>query len=70
MTDDLASLRRRFYWVLGLNTGLAVLAAGFAVAHFRFGLGWGLYAFFGFIVAAFAVQLWFVRSVRAMNKGN
>jgi hypothetical protein len=63
-------MRRRFFAVLAVDTLLALIAAGFALAHFHWGLSWGLYAFYGLIVAAFAVQLWFVRSVGRMKKGN
>lgn len=70
MTPDLEKMRRLFFVVLALDTLLALVAVGFAIAHFQFGLGWGLYAFYGLIVAAFVVQLWFVRSVGRMKKGN
>ena len=69
MTDDLARLKQRFFWVLGVDMALALIAVAFMYVHLRSGADWALYAFFGFIAAAFAIQLWFVYGLRAMKRG-
>jgi multidrug transporter EmrE-like cation transporter len=70
MTDNLTELRARFIRMTLVSTALAFVAAGFAVAHFRFGVGWALWAFVGFIAAAFGAQIWFVRGFGRGGKGS
>jgi membrane protein YdbS with pleckstrin-like domain len=48
---------------------LLLPAIGFAFGHFRFGVGWMLWAFVGCLIAAMAVQLWFISRVARMNNG-
>jgi hypothetical protein len=69
VTLDLNQARQRLYVMLALDLVLMLIAVGFAVAHFVYGVGWALWAFFGFVAAAFAVQLWFVRGIGRMGKG-
>ena len=67
--SDLTGLKRRFVIMVVLDTLLLCAGAAFAVMHFLYGLSWGLWAFIGLVVAAFAVQLWFVGGVGRTSKG-
>ena len=70
MTPDTEQMKRLFLQMALLDGVLMAIAVGFAVAHFGYGVGWALYAFVGFIAAAFAVQLWFMRGILRAKKGN
>ena len=69
MTPDAARLKALFLRMAVLDGVLMAIAVAFAVAHFRYGVEWALYAFVGFIAAAFAVQLWFMRAFLRAKKG-
>jgi hypothetical protein len=70
MTDQLGSLKQRFITMLIGDSALLVAAVVFAVAHFVYGVGWALWAFIAFLVAAFGLQLWFIRGVARAGKGD
>ena len=70
MSDNLGLLKKRFIAMLVGDAVLLVLAVSFAAAHFVYGVGWALWAFMGFLVAAFGLQLWFIRGVGRSAKGD
>jgi multidrug transporter EmrE-like cation transporter len=70
MSLDPAQMKQRFIQMTIANVILMLVALGFAIAHFSYGVGWALYGFIGFIGLAFAVQMWFVRGVARDNKRN
>ena len=63
MTDDMGQIRQRLVCMAVLDTLCLAVAVSFAIAHFLYGVGWALWGFIGFLGAAFAVQVWFVRGV-------
>jgi hypothetical protein len=69
MTDSLNAMKQRFIAMLVGDLVLMVVAGGFAVAYFAQGVGWAVWGFVGFLAAAFALQLWFIRGVSRQNKG-
>ena len=69
MTLDVNQLRQRFLVMLAGSMGVMLVAVGFAVGHFVYGVGWMLWAFLGFLALGFVVQLWFVRGIGRMGKG-
>jgi hypothetical protein len=70
MSLDPAQMKQRFIQMTVANVVLMLIAVGFGVAHFAYGVGWALYGFIGFIGLAFAAQMWFVRGIARDNKGN
>jgi len=70
MSLDPAQMKQRFIQMTVANVALMLIAVGFAVAHFAYGVAWALYAFIGFIGLAFVAQMWFVRGIARDNKGN
>jgi len=70
MTDDIAGMKQRFVQMMVADLVLMVIAAGFAVAYFAKGVDWAIWGFVGFLGAAFAAQLWFVRGFARAKKGN
>ena len=70
MTPDTERMKQLFLRMAAIDGVLMVLAVAFAVARFAYGVDWALYAFVGFIAAAFAVQLWFMRGILRAKKGN
>jgi hypothetical protein len=70
VTSDPAQLKQRFVQMMIADLVLMLVAVGFAVAHFVYGVGWALWAFVGFIAAAFGAQLWFVRGFARTGKGS
>jgi hypothetical protein len=70
MTPDTERMKRLFLQMALLDAVLMLIAVAFAVAYFGRGVGWALYGFVGFVGAAFAVQLWFVRAITRARKGN
>jgi hypothetical protein len=70
MTPDTERMKRLFLQMALLDGVLMLIAVAFAVAYFGRGVGWALYGFVGFVGAAFAVQLWFVRAITRARKGN
>ena len=56
--------QKKFIQFLVVDTAVMFVAVAFAVAHFQFGVAWALYGFIAFVAAAFAVQGWFVMSLR------
>ena len=69
MTQDLSGLKRQLFVMMAISTALALVAVGFAVAEFIYGVKWAIWGFVGFLVVGFAVQIWFVRGVVRKNKG-
>lgn len=69
MTQDLPDLKRRLTLMMVMSAVTAFVAVGFAVADFVFGVKWAMWGFVAFLVAGFAVQLWFVRGFARMKKG-
>ena len=69
MTLDVQQARQRFLVMLAASTAVMLVAVGFAVGHFVLGVDWMLWAFLGFLALGFGVQLWFVRGVGRMGKG-
>jgi O-antigen/teichoic acid export membrane protein len=69
MSDDIAGMKQRFIQMTLACTALLLVAVGFAVAHFMYGVGWALWGFVGFIAGSFALQIWFVRGFARTKKG-
>ncbi len=69
MTDSLDAMKQRFIAMLVGDLILMAVAGGFAFAYFVQNVGWALWGFVGFLAAAFALQLWFLRGVSRQNKG-
>jgi multisubunit Na+/H+ antiporter MnhB subunit len=69
MTQDLASLKRQLFVMMAISTVLALVAVGFAVAEFIYGVKWAIWGFVGFLVVGFAVQIWFIRGFIRKNRG-
>ena len=69
MNNDVALLKRRFLQMAVADGLLVLAAAGFAYAYFGAGVSWALYAFVGFLGAAFLVQMWFIRGVTRGKRG-
>jgi hypothetical protein len=67
--SDVEKMKARFAQMLVGDLLLMLVAVGFAVAHFVYGIGWALWGFTGFLAAAFALQLWFVRGFARTKKG-
>ena len=70
MSNDVARMKQLFLRMALIDGALMALAVVFAVARFAYGVEWALYAFVGFVAAAFAVQLWFMRGILRAKKGN
>ena len=70
MTSDVAQMKQRFIAMAVGDALLLIAAVACAVGYFVYGFGWGLWGFIGFIAAAFALQLWFVRGFARGSKGN
>jgi len=70
MTFDPAQMKHAFVRMMLTTTALGLIGVAFAIAHFMYGVGWALWAFMGFIVAAFAVQVWFIRGFARAPKGD
>jgi hypothetical protein len=70
MTFDPAHMKHAFIRMMAMTTALLFIGVGFAIAHFMYGVGWALWAFMGFIVAGFAVQLWFIKGFARAPKGD
>ena len=69
MSDDIAAMKQRFFQMIMGCTALMVVAVGFAVADFVFGVTWALWGFVGFLAASFGLQIWFVRGFARTKKG-
>jgi O-antigen/teichoic acid export membrane protein len=69
MTDSLDAMKQRFIAMLVGDLVLMAIAGGFAFAYFGRDVGWAVWGFVGFLVAAFVLQLWFIRGVSRQNKG-
>jgi hypothetical protein len=65
---DLGHMKARFVQMIVGDTILMLIAVGFAVAHFAYGIGWALWGFVGLLAAAFGLQLWFVRGFARSQK--
>jgi hypothetical protein len=70
VSEDVARMKRLFLQMALLDGVLMLVAVAFAVAYFGRGVGWALYGFVGFVGAAFAVQIWFMRAITRARKGN
>ena len=70
MTDSLGSLKQRFIAMLAGDLALLLGAGACAFAYFVQNIGWALWAFLALLVAAFALQLWFIRGVARTGKGD
>jgi len=70
MSDDIAGLKQRFMKMLVADLVLMAAAMLFAVAYFAKGVDWAIWGFMGFLVAAFAAQMWFVRGFARAKKGS
>ena len=70
MSEDVARMKRLFLQMALVDGAVMLVAIGFAVAHFSYGVGWALYGFVGAVAAAFAVQMWFMRGIMRAKKGN
>jgi hypothetical protein len=70
MSDNLLEMRKRFARMMAISTAISLVAVGFAIAHFVYGVGWALWVFVGLLAAGFVVQIWFVRGFARLNKGN
>ena len=66
--SDVETTKRNFVLMAAVSFGMMLAAAGFAVAHFVFGLGWAVWGFVGFLAAGFVAQLWFIRGLIRTNK--
>jgi O-antigen/teichoic acid export membrane protein len=69
MSLDITGMKQRFRQMAIGCSALMLVAVGFAVAHFAYGVGWAIWGFVGFLAAAFGLQLWFVRGVARTKKG-
>ena len=67
--SDAAEMKALFSRMLVGDLVLTLIAAGFAIAHFVYGVGWAMWGFTGFLAAAFALQVWFVASFARIKKG-
>jgi hypothetical protein len=70
VSEELVRMKRLFVRMAVVDGVLMLAAVAFAVAYFANGVGWALYGFVGFVAAAFAVQLWFMRGIMRAKKGN
>ena len=70
MTLDAHQARQRFIVMLAGNTALILLAVAFAVGHFVYGVEWMLWEFVVALGLGFVLQLWFVRGVGRLGKGD
>ena len=70
MSQDLEKMKGLFLRMALIDGVLMVIAVAFAVAYFANGVGWAIYGFVGFVAAAFAVQMWFMRAIHRARKGN
>lgn len=69
MTQDLPQLKRQLTIMMMISAGLALVAVGFAVAEFVYGVKWAIWGFVGFLVLGFAAQIWFIRNFIRKNRG-
>jgi hypothetical protein len=69
VTLDVHQARQRFMIMMAANTVVMLIAVGFAIGHFVYGVDWMLWAFLGFLALGFGVQLWFVRGIARAGKG-
>jgi multisubunit Na+/H+ antiporter MnhB subunit len=69
MTQDLSNLKRQLLVMMVTSSILAIIAVGFAVAEFIYGVKGAIWGFVGFLVVGFAVQIWFIRGFIRKNKG-
>jgi hypothetical protein len=70
MSLDTTEMKQRFRRMMVGDAILMVVAVGFAVAHFLYGVAWAIWGFVGFLAAAFVLQMWFVRGfARAKGQG-
>ena len=67
--SDVEKMKSRFSQMLVGDLILMFVAAGFAIAHFVYGIGWAIWGVTGFLAAAFGLQLWFVRGFARTKKG-
>jgi len=67
--SDVQKMKARFSRMLVGDLILILVALGFAIAHFVYGVSWALWGFTGFLAAAFALQVWFVRGFARTKKG-
>jgi hypothetical protein len=65
---DVGHMKTRFVQMMVGDMVLMLVAVGFAVAHFVYGVDWALWGFIGFLAAAFGLQLWFVRGFARTKK--
>ncbi len=70
MTFDAQKQKQRFVRMIVIDLALMLVGGACAVAKFTYGMSWGLYAFVGFIAAAFVMQLWFVRGFARASRGD
>ena len=70
MTIDAQQQKQRFVRMMLVDLALMLAAGICALARFRYGVGWALYAFAGFIAGAFLMQLWFVRGFARTGRGD
>jgi hypothetical protein len=70
MTDNFGHLKQRFIAMLVGDLALLAGAGACAFAYFVQNISWALWAFLGFLAAAFGLQLWFIRGVARAGKGD
>ena len=66
---DVETLKRNFMRMAAVSVGMMLVAAGFAVAHFVYGVSWAVWGFVLFLAGGFVAQMWFIRGVIRTNKG-
>jgi hypothetical protein len=70
MTDNLGSMKQRFFAMVIGDMVLLAAAGACAFLFFVNHVGWALWGFLGLIVAAFGLQLWFIGGVARTGKGD
>jgi hypothetical protein len=70
MSLDPAQMRGALVRMTLATTAMTLVAVGFAIAHFVYGVDWAIWGFVAFLAAGFAVQLWFIRGFSRMSKGD
>ena len=66
--NDVAAMKRNFASMAMVSVAMLLAAAGFAVAHFVYGVGWAVWGFVGFLALGFVAQIWFIRGLIRTNK--
>jgi len=70
MSLDPAQMKQQLTQMTLSNLILTLIAVGFAIAHFAYGIDWALWGFVGFLAMGFAVQIWFIRGFVRARKGS